>query len=93
MINPGPYLTGFNDRMAASMWEWFGSDAATAGATDLFKMVGEFVTNGQMDPTEVGIRLAELVEADVTERTTSCRPRSPDWSAAKEFRRAVSRGA
>ncbi|MHB1089072.1 MAG: SDR family NAD(P)-dependent oxidoreductase, partial [Acidimicrobiales bacterium] len=23
LVNPGPYLTGFNDRMANSMWEWF----------------------------------------------------------------------
>ena len=28
LLNPGPYLTGFNDRMADSMWEWFGDDVA-----------------------------------------------------------------
>ena len=33
LINPGPYLTGFNDRMADSMWEWFGADAVNAGST------------------------------------------------------------
>ena len=31
LLNPGPYLTGFNDRMADSMWEWFGEDAVNAG--------------------------------------------------------------
>ena len=25
LLNPGPYDTGFNDRMAASMWTWFGT--------------------------------------------------------------------
>src|SRR5690349_24607997 len=24
LLNPGPYLTGFNDRMADSMWVWLG---------------------------------------------------------------------
>ncbi len=24
LVNPGPYHTGFNDRMADSMWDWFG---------------------------------------------------------------------
>ena len=30
LLNPGPYLTGFNDRMADSMWEWFGDDSLNA---------------------------------------------------------------
>ncbi len=27
LLNPGPFLTGFNDRMADSMWEWFGDES------------------------------------------------------------------
>src|SRR5260370_1146882 len=30
LLNPGPYLTGFNDRMADSMWEWFGDGSLNA---------------------------------------------------------------
>jgi NAD(P)-dependent dehydrogenase (short-subunit alcohol dehydrogenase family) len=66
LINPGPYLTGFNDRMADSMWEWFGDASLNAPAADLFHMIGEMVTGGQMDPADVAQRLVELTEADTT---------------------------
>ena len=66
LLNPGPYNTGFNDRMAASMWDWFGDDAASAGSTDLFKMMGTLVTTDQLDPAEVVQRMVELVEAETT---------------------------
>ena len=66
-INPGPYQTGFNDSMVASMWEWFDDSASTAGGAEVFKMVGDMVTTDQMDPTEVAVRLVELVEAETTE--------------------------
>jgi NAD(P)-dependent dehydrogenase (short-subunit alcohol dehydrogenase family) len=66
LLNPGPYLTGFNDRMADSMWEWFGDASLNAPATPMFKMMGEFVTTGQMDPAEVVTRMVELTEADTT---------------------------
>ncbi len=67
LLNPGPYLTGFNDRMADSMWEWFGADAVSAGATPLFEMMRDFVKNDQRDPVEVVDRMVELVEADSTD--------------------------
>lgn len=66
LLNPGPYNTGFNDRMADSMWEWFGDDSVNAPATDLFKTIGAMVTTDQMDPVEVVNRMVELVEADTT---------------------------
>jgi len=66
LINPGPYLTGFNDRMADSMWEWFGEGSLNAPATPMFQMMRDFVTQGQMDPAEVVTRLVELTEADTT---------------------------
>src|SRR5204863_7070215 len=66
LLNPGPYLTGFNDRMADSMWEWFGDAALNAPATPLFQTMREFVTTGQMDPAEVVAKMVELVEADTT---------------------------
>jgi short-subunit dehydrogenase len=66
LVNPGPFNTGFNDRMAESMWEWFGDGSLNAPATDMFRVVGEFVTTGQMDPAAVSDRLVELTEADTT---------------------------
>jgi short-subunit dehydrogenase len=66
LINHGPYLTGFNDRMADSMWEWFGDASLNGSETELFRVIGEFVTTGQRDPVEVANRLVELVEAETT---------------------------
>jgi len=66
LINPAPYNTGFNDRMADSMWEWFDDSAVNAPAKEIHKMVGQMVTTNQMDPAEVVQRLVELVEAETT---------------------------
>ncbi len=66
LLNPGPYLTGFNDRMADSMWEWFGDGSLNAPAAPMFEMMRDFVTKGQMDPVEVVTRMVELTEADTT---------------------------
>jgi len=66
LVNPGPYQTGFNDRMVDSMWEWFGDDSLNAPTTDVFRLVGQMITAGQMDPAEVAQRLVELTEADST---------------------------
>jgi NAD(P)-dependent dehydrogenase (short-subunit alcohol dehydrogenase family) len=66
LLNPGPYLTGFNDRMADSMWEWFGDGSLNAPSAPLFQMMRQLVTTGQMDPAEVVQRMVELVEADTT---------------------------
>jgi NAD(P)-dependent dehydrogenase (short-subunit alcohol dehydrogenase family) len=67
LLNPGPYGTGFNDRMADAMWEWFDDKSLQAPTTDLFRAVSDFVTTDQRDPAEVVDRMVELVEADTTE--------------------------
>jgi NAD(P)-dependent dehydrogenase (short-subunit alcohol dehydrogenase family) len=69
LINPGPYLTGFNDRMANSMWEWFNDASLNAPGTELFHVIGDFVTTDQRDPKEVAERLVQLVEAESTEES------------------------
>ena len=66
LLNPGPYNTGFNDRMADSMWEWFDEKSVSAGATELFEMMRGIATTDQLDPAEVVQRIVELVEADTT---------------------------
>jgi NAD(P)-dependent dehydrogenase (short-subunit alcohol dehydrogenase family) len=67
LINPGPYATGFNDRMANDPGPWF--DRKTAAPEDVAAMdalVGR-ITIGQLDPADVVKRYVELVEADKTD--------------------------
>ena len=67
LINPGPYATGFNDRMANNPGEWF--DRKTASPEDVAVMdyLVQRITVGQMNPDEVVKRYVELVEAESTE--------------------------
>ena len=67
LINPGPYATGFNDRMANDPGPWF--DRKTAAPEDVAVMdsLVQLITVGQMDPTDVVKRYVELIEADKTE--------------------------
>jgi len=67
LINPGPYATGFNDRMANDPGPWF--DRNTAAPEDVAAMDSllQRITVGQLDPSEVVKRYVELVEAERTE--------------------------
>ena len=67
LINPGPYATGFNDRMANDPGPWF--DRNTAAAEDVAAMdsLVKRITVGQLDPADVVKRYVELVEADKTD--------------------------
>ena len=66
LINPSGHLTGFNDRMANSMWEWFDSASLTGAQADMYKGISDSLTSTQRDPIDVARRLVELVEADST---------------------------
>ena len=83
LINPGPYNTGFNDRMASSMWEWFGEGSISAPATDLLRAIGSMVTTNQMDPIDVVNRLVELVEAETTTENNFMPPEIRDLVKAQ----------
>lgn len=67
LINPGPFATGFNDRMANNPGDWF--DRRTAAAEDVAVMdqLLQRITVGQLDPADVVKRYVELVEAESTE--------------------------
>ena len=67
LINPGPYATGFNDRMAKNPGPWF--DRKTAAPEDVAVMdqLVQRITVGQLDPADVVKRYVELVEAEATE--------------------------
>lgn len=83
LINPGPYNTGFNDRMANSMWEWFDDKAVNAPAAELMRIVGSMVTTDQLDPVDVCNRLVELVEADTTTENNFMPPEIAAMLAAR----------
>ena len=67
LINPGPYATGFNDRMANDPGPWFDRDKAAPEDVAAMDALVQRITVGQMDPNEVVKRFVELVEADKTE--------------------------
>ena len=66
LLNPGPYRTGFNDRMVTTMWEWYDDDATTAPARAMYEWMRGQVGGDQGDPAEVVERIVELVEAETT---------------------------
>ena len=67
MINPGAHNTGFNDSMAASMWEWFDENSLQWPNKAMFSAVRDAATTDQLDPADVVGKLVELTEAETTE--------------------------
>ena len=63
-VNPGPYDTGFNDRMVNGIATWIASGAEATPAAH--GAISEIVLTGQLDPDEVAQTLADLTEADST---------------------------
>ncbi|MFN2643839.1 MAG: SDR family NAD(P)-dependent oxidoreductase [Burkholderiales bacterium] len=67
LINPGPYATGFNDRMANDPGPWFDRQRAAPEDVAVMDQLMQRITVGQMNPSEVVKRYVELVEAESTE--------------------------
>ena len=63
-LNPGPYLTGFNDRMVNGAADFI-EDGDTS-STDIHALVSAVILTDQLDPAEVSLALADLAEADET---------------------------
>lgn len=63
-VNPGPYATGFNDRMVNAIPGYIEPDDQAAKATHEF--VSQAILGDQLDPSEVSRCLADLAEADET---------------------------
>jgi short-subunit dehydrogenase len=66
-INPGPYATGFNDRMAKNPGDWFDPKKAEPEDRAAMEQLVQRITVGQLDPVDVAKRYVELVEAEATE--------------------------
>ncbi len=67
LINPGPFATGFNDRMANDPGDWFDPAAAPPEELAFMNQLKQIITVGQLDPADVVKVYVDLVEADSTE--------------------------
>ncbi len=67
-VNPGPYNTGFNDRMVNNIPTYI--DEGDTSATETHAFVSQIVLGDQLDPMEVAMSLADLAEADETPEET-----------------------
>jgi len=67
LINPGPFATGFNDRMANDPGDWFDRKTADPEEVAIMDSLVKRITIGQLDPADVVKRYVELVEAEETE--------------------------
>lgn len=67
LINPGPFDTGFNDRMVTDSLSWFDPDAARPEERRLLEETRERITGAQLDPDEAIEAIVGLVEAPSTE--------------------------
>lgn len=83
LINPGPYATGFNDRMVNDPGDWFDREHADAPDVEAMDALRDRITVGQLDPVEVAERYVELVEADETELVNFVPPDILDRLAGK----------
>jgi NAD(P)-dependent dehydrogenase (short-subunit alcohol dehydrogenase family) len=83
LINPGPYATGFNDRMVDDPGAWFDRRHADPADVEAMDALRDRITVGQLDPVEVARRYVELVEADETELVNFVPPDILDRLAAK----------
>lgn len=63
-VNPGPYGTGFNDTMVNGAADYI--DDGDTATTDIHALVQQIILTDQLDPSEVSLALADLVEADET---------------------------
>lgn len=63
-VNPGPYNTGFNDRMVNNVPTYI--EPGDEAARSMHAFVSSAILTGQLDPAEVSNALADLTEAETT---------------------------
>jgi NAD(P)-dependent dehydrogenase (short-subunit alcohol dehydrogenase family) len=62
-INPGPYDTGFNDRIADTTYRWH-DDAVNFTREDDIRTRFAEIMKGQFDPAEMVAKMTEVIGAD-----------------------------
>ncbi len=83
LINPGPFATGFNDRMANDPGPWFDRNTAAPEDVAVMDSIVKRITIGQLEPADVVKRYVELVEADKTELVNFIPPDIVERMSAK----------
>jgi short-subunit dehydrogenase len=61
-INPGPYETGFNDRMFEEKWKWYDPEKNFTPEKSISSM--EQMLDSQFDPDDMINKMVEVIEAD-----------------------------
>lgn len=67
-VNPGPYNTGFNDRMVNGVPGYI--NEGDTSAVETHKFMEDVILEGQLDPAEVSTAIADLAEAETTPEET-----------------------
>jgi NAD(P)-dependent dehydrogenase (short-subunit alcohol dehydrogenase family) len=67
LVNPGPFATGFNDRMIADSAAVLERQEARAEELDFLAVATDRITGHQLDPAEAVEAIVALVEAERTE--------------------------
>jgi len=79
-INPGPYRTGFNDRMYETVNQWFREDANFTPArpiTDIQESIAS--AEGQFDPEEMIAKMVEVIPMERHPFRTMLPKAIEDW--------------
>jgi NAD(P)-dependent dehydrogenase (short-subunit alcohol dehydrogenase family) len=65
-INPGPYLTGFNETMAETAFQWLDDKKNFTMRADLRKMLDDLLgkDSGRLDPKEMIDAMIQIVPSD-----------------------------
>ncbi|WP_198508855.1 hypothetical protein [Bacillus sp. FJAT-44742] len=61
-INPGPFETGFNDRMFEEKWKWYDQNEGFTSRDSIAET--EKVLEEQYDPEDMIAKMVEVIEAD-----------------------------
>jgi short-subunit dehydrogenase len=81
IIEPGPYSTGFNERMNKSKYKWYGKDSIFASDDEEIKKTEQWLISNQFDPAEVINTLVSIVE-DPNPKFRICIPK--EWEETLE---------
>ena len=84
-INPGPFKTGFNDRMYDSYKQWFDEDLNYTSKKDIEKAAQGMAEN-QLDPQEMIDKMVDLIPQEEHNFRTVCPENFEDMSQQYQSR-------
>ena len=64
VVEPGPYSTGFNEKMMASKYKWFDDTSPFYKDLETIKGIEDWVCSDQFDPEEVSNAIVDIVKAE-----------------------------